>query len=143
MMKNILMISVCLWYACSSPQPVEVEGCYMGTVGQDSAFLSIQTQNGRSTGELEYRFYETDHNYGSVEGQLLGDTLLLLNYTFMSEGMESERQVAYLIRDDALVEGYGALEEQEGSMRFKNADELDFGNGFVLYKTDCASMPQK
>lgn len=114
----------------------------MGAVGQDSVFLSIQTQSGQSSGELMYQFHEKDHNKGRVEGQLIGDTLLLLDYIFMSEGMESQRQVAYFLRDGNLVEGYGELEEQEGKIRFRNVDELSFGDGFILQKADCDMLPQ-
>ncbi|WPP48294.1 hypothetical protein [Catalinimonas niigatensis] len=144
MKKTIIAscLSLCILCSCSQQQAT-VEGCYMGTVGQDSVFLSVQTQNGQASGQLTYQFYEKDQNRGTFEGRLTGDTLLLLDYTFMSEGVESERQVAYLLQNDGtLSEGYGEMEDQEGKMKFRNTDNLSFGDGFILQKADCDVFPQ-
>lgn len=133
-------LMVCLLFSCNQQQTVQ--GCYIGTVAQDSVFLSIQTNEDRSNGTLTYQFLEKDNNIGTVEGQLLGDTLLLLEYAFISEGRESERQIAFLLRENTLLEGYGEMEDQNGRMRFADLDKLNFGSGFVLHKTDCHLLPQ-
>ncbi len=136
-MKSILLSSliILMLYACG--EQANLEGCYSGNVGKDTVFLSIHPDGDFYRGELVYQFFEKDHNKGSVEGELLGDTLLLLEYTFMSEGTESMRQVAFLLKGDKMSEGYGEMEEVEGNMKFKKMNNLSFGEGFVLYETDC------
>ncbi len=89
-----------------------------------------------ATGRLSYKFHEKDNNTGDLEGQLHGDTLLA-DYKFMSEGIQSTRQVIFLIKDNTAIEGYGNLEERSGKMVFKNQEEIIFGKGLILKKVPC------
>ena len=88
------------------------------------------------TGELVYRLYEKDRNQGSLAGQLKGDTLLA-EYRFQSEGSQSVRQVAFLKKGDAYLEGFGEVEEREGKTVFKDVSTLCFTDMMVLRKEDC------
>jgi hypothetical protein len=90
------------------------EVCYVGNSGKDSVFLKAFTTGELVKGDLEYRFYEKDRNKGTFNGRMNGDTLQA-EYTFLSEGVESTRQVTFLRKGDQLIEP----------------------NGFVLQKTDC------
>jgi hypothetical protein len=80
--------------------------------------------------------YEKDSNKGKLEGKLYGDTLVA-DYKFMSEGIESVRQVAFLIKDSVAIEGYGDIEQKDGKTVFKNLKSLDFTHGLPLAKVDC------
>jgi hypothetical protein len=82
---------------------------------------------------LSYQFNEKDKNKGTVEGKLTGDTLLA-NYTFMSEGVQSIRQVIFLVRDNVVSEGYGAQQLTDGKMVFINLKEISFGESMPLKK---------
>lgn len=126
--------------ACSSAP--SLDGCYVGNVRQDTVFLSLTQEGTQVSGQLMYQFYERDQNSGSVQGEVLGDSLLLLDYTFMSEGMESNRQVAFLHRDGKLIEGTGALKEQEGGFEFEDIAHLNFGDAFQLNSTECSKVSQ-
>ena len=67
------------------------------------------------TGTLSYKFYQKDSNKGEFEGTLKGDTLLA-DYTFMSEGTQSVRQVVFLIKGETAIEGYGDIEEKDSKL---------------------------
>lgn len=111
-------------------------GCYVNISGRDTVKLKVETFPNVVTGTLLYSFFEKDKNTGEIEGRLTGDTLLA-DYTFMSEGKRSTRQVIFLIRDSIAIEGYGALEEKEGKMVFKDIREIDFSKGMKLAKVSC------
>ena len=139
-MKYTIYFLLLLFLAACSSSP-SLDGCYLGNVGQDTAFLSLSQEGTQVSGNLSYQFYEKDQNSGSVQGEVLGDSLLLLSYTFMSEGMESKRQVAFLHKDGKLIEGTGALKEQDGGFTFEDIAQLNFGNSFELASTDCNNLP--
>jgi hypothetical protein len=106
------------------------------TTGKDTAILKINISENLASGTLIYKLFEKDSNKGKLEGKLYGDTLIA-NYKFMSEGVESLRQVAFLIKDSVATEGYGDVEEKDGKMVFKDWKSLDFKNGLILKKVDC------
>ncbi len=110
-------------------------GCYAGTIGKDSMFIKIEVFPNVVTGKLEYNFYEKDDNIGNIDGEMHGDTLIA-NYTFNSEGSSSVRQVAFLVQDETLREGYAPMEDKQGKMVFTDLSQLKFG-GPALSKTPC------
>ncbi|GAB2818382.1 hypothetical protein [Ferruginibacter profundus] len=55
----------------------------------------------------------------------------------MSEGKTSTRQVIFLIKDSIATEGYGAMEEKNGAMVFKNTGAVVFEKGIRLKKIAC------
>ena len=109
--------------------------CYAFT-GKDTATLSLVVNENNVMGDLMYKIAGKDKNTGAFTGTMMGDTLLG-DYKFMSEGKESTRQVAFLVKDNMAVEGYGASEEKNGKMVFKNTGSLNFGKGISMTKTDC------
>lgn len=106
------------------------------TEGKDTVILKVNISDNLASGTLIYKLYEKDSNKGKFEGKLYGDTLIA-NYKFMSEGIESVRQVAFLIKDSIATEGHGDIEEKNGEMVFKDWKSLHFKNGLTLKKIDC------
>lgn len=115
---------------------VPVSSCYSSTTGKDTVLLKVEVFEKAVTGNILYKLYEKDSNSGNFEGQIKGDTLLA-DYTFMSEGTQSIRQVIFLLRDSIAVEGYGVMEDKNGKMVFKNTGAVQFGKGIKLQKTVC------
>ena len=115
---------------------VEETSCYTSTSPKDTVQLHLRRKGNEVTGSLMYSIFEKDKNTGTITGQFYGDTLLA-TYTFMSEGVESEREVAFLKRGNELLEGYGEAAEQDGKMVFRNSKTLKYGNGIILTKTSC------
>lgn len=113
------------------------KACYQFVKNRDTISLNIQQMGKALSGDLSYNFYEKDKSHGKVSGKLIGDTLLM-NYMFNAEGTSSIRQVAFLKKGNKLIEGYGDVEERNGSFVFKDIKGLNFNDeGTVLEKTDC------
>lgn len=116
----------------------ESKECYRAILKKDTIILTLNIKNGQlSSGNLSYVFYEKDKNHGTLVGQLRGDTLYA-DYTFMSEGISSVREVAFLKKGDTYVEGFGdAIDDNKGKITFKNRKQLKFDGNVVLSKVDC------
>src|SRR5690606_25093234 len=107
------------------------KGCY--TYDSNGSTISFEiTDIGDSIlGNLEYSFSGKDRNFGTFKGNLKGDKLFG-TYTFMSEGMESSREVAFLVKGNQLIEGYGELDN--GGTIFKNRDSVSYTSTMPLIK---------
>ena len=110
--------------------------CYTSIMGRDTMHLKVEKFPNVITGNLSYNFYEKDDNVGTIEGTLKGDTLFA-NYTFMSEGQSSVRQVAFLISDSTATEGFAPMEEKGETMIFKDRNTIRFKEGTKFLKADC------
>lgn len=119
-------------------EPVIAGDCYLVVSGQDSVLMQIVIENTSAAGQLHYRFFEKDKSGGTLFGAMLGDTLIA-DYKFISEGIESEREVAFLRRGNDFIEGYGESEERDGRMVFKNVAGLRF-DGQPMKKIECDSL---
>ena len=97
-----MFIVVMLSVACKPDKPVETAldedaeaSCFLFATDRDTVFLKLNPPtDGKVTGDLRYDFYERDGNVGYVEGEIRGDTLIA-DYTFLSEGMISVREVGF------------------------------------------------
>ena len=92
--------------------------CYNYVSGKDTIKLKLEKFPNVVTGTLAYLFFEKDKSKGTFDGVMRGDTLVA-DYTFMSEGKSSVRQVAFIVKDSAVTEGYGPQEEKDGKMILK------------------------
>jgi ABC-type Fe3+-hydroxamate transport system substrate-binding protein len=110
--------------------------CYAYTSAADTIRLALERTGDAVTGDLTYRLKEKDRNTGTVSGQMHGDTLFA-EYTFRSEGLESVREVAFLVKDERAVEGYGTLVSRNGKEIFAKRRDLNFMSSMVLNQTDC------
>ena len=115
--------------------PATNTSCYEAT-GNNAVNLKLMINGTSVTGNLYYNLKEKDSNKGDLNGTLKGDTLLA-DYKFISEGVQSVRQVIYLIKDSTAIEGYGDMEEKNGKMIFKNTGTVTFGKGVKLQKVNC------
>ncbi|GAB3417714.1 hypothetical protein [Niabella aquatica] len=115
------------------------QACYTGISGRDSIYLVVERFPNVVTGRLTYNFSEKDDNNGTIDGKISGDTLFA-DYTFISEGRSSVREVAFLLKDSTATEGYGPVEEKEGKMIFTDRHKLNFSNAIVLQLTSCVEQ---
>lgn len=117
--------------------------CYLYATDRDTVYLVLNPPvAGKVTGDLSYDFFERDGNIGFIEGEVQGDTLIA-DYTFLSEGMVSVREVGFLLGEDHVMEGYGDVEQVDGRMVFWHKDSLDFSNGLVMPRISCEQINQK
>lgn len=87
-------------------------------------------------GKLSYNLVGKDKNEGSLIGNMKGDTLVA-DYTFNSEGVSSVREVVFLQKDGALIEGYGDVATANNKVSFKDKSKLKFDAKNTLTKVDC------
>lgn len=118
-------------------EPVSEE-CYSVIIKKDTVSMSLNIKGNQiASGKLTYNFFEKDKNQGTLVGEIKGDTLFA-EYTFMSEGVSSIRQVAFLKKGNTYVEGYGdVVYDNKGKVTFKDPKQLKFEGNIVLSKVDC------
>ena len=113
-----------------------LEDCFQFVNGKDTIRLRIQPEDVNVTGELAYLFYEKDKSWGTIEGTLR-DSLLIAEYTFLSEGDTSTRQVVFKRFEEGWREGYGDINELDGVVVYKNVDSLDYNHEVNLVSIPC------
>jgi len=109
-------------------------GCYIYNDGKSIINFEITETGNQISGKLTYELYEKDSNKGTFTGNTSNDKLFGI-YTFESEGIESSREVAFMIKDDLLIEGYGELNESGNA--FKDKKTIKYVSKMPLKKTDC------
>ncbi|QDH81019.1 hypothetical protein FKX85_19005 [Echinicola soli] len=121
----------------SESYPEKDNICYAYLNEKDTVRLQIdQKADGKIRGRLTYKLYEKDINSGSFEGKMLGDTLFA-EYRFASEGKISKREVAFLFKDNLVLEGYGPMTQDGDIFRFESPERLAFGQGIQLLRINC------
>lgn len=143
-----LIFAICVLTACSNINKedqssamkansiTESKSCYAFNNGKDSIQMSIEINNNEADGDLNFNYYEKDSNAGTFSGRLIGDTLWA-NYTFDSEGIESNREIVFLRKGNKWIQGYGEITEKDGGFVFTNRGDIRFDNNFTLEKVEC------
>lgn len=102
----------------------DIEGCYVARNNKDVYTLRVEKQEGQNvTGSLDFNNYQKDSSQGSFQGTY-HNGLLLGAYSFQSEGMDSEMQVAFKKGDEGFIRGYGELDEE--GVNFIDPQALSF-----------------
>ena len=150
-MKAIIIISLLsLMVSCNSQEKEteksgseisdakdsSVTNCYRYTNRKDTVSIQLVQVGESVTGTLVYDFNEKDKNTGTIQG-LIKDHLLVAEYTFMSEGVVSTRQVAFKMEGNSLIEGHGDSFHSNEKVYFKNLDSLRFSNSIKLSEVGC------
>ena len=113
--------------------------CYMKVVNQDTFLLRLNKTGKKIGGNLEYDFHEKDRNVGMISGELQGDTLFA-EYAFKSEGVESIRELAFILREVDVQEGFGEMEEKNGRMVFKDKSAVQFTDTTLFRNVPCPAQ---
>lgn len=109
-------------------------GCYIYEKDGNNIQMHITKINEHVTADLTISYAEKDKNQGKFVGTLHGDKLIGI-YTFTSEGTESSREIAFLVKDKQLIEGYGA--QNENGTAFKDKNTIEYTSTMPLTKMDC------
>lgn len=130
----LFALTILVATACSNNK--DLTGCYANRDSKDSVKMKIEGKDDKYTGELDIAIDEKDKNTGFFEGTL-EDGILLIKYSFQSEGTYSVREMAFKVKGDKLLEGYGEMEEKNGMMSFIHPEKLEYGKGIVITKNPC------
>lgn len=117
-----------------SKKPVLEIGCYEYNNNGSHVNMEITEVGENVTGDLNIAYAEKDDNHGAFVGKLHGDKLLG-TYTFNAEGKESSREMAFLVKDSQLIEGYGDLTED--GTKFKDPATINYNSSMPLTRVDC------
>ncbi len=119
------------------PVDAPVHLCYAYIQNKDTVKIELVVgADDTVSGDLLYQLDGKDRNNGTLKGIIYMDTILA-DYTFKSEGTESVREVTFLKSDNSLAEGYAAMEEVSGKMKFKKGVVPDYSKGVKLMLTKC------
>jgi hypothetical protein len=110
--------------------------CYEYNADGSKVQLKMTNKDNEVSGVLTYELKEKDSNKGTIKGEIK-DNKLIAVYTFQSEGIESTREVAFLLKDNQLIEGYGEVVTEGNSVKFKDTSSLDYSSNMPLSKVDC------
>ena len=110
-------------------------GCYEYIKDGNDVKMEITKVADEVTGNLVTAYSGKDSNTGTFVGKLNGDKLIG-TYTFDSEGTSSSREVAYELKDNQLIEGYGDLDDS--GTKFKDVNTIKYTSTTPLLKVDCA-----
>jgi hypothetical protein len=147
-MKNtsIIALSMLIFVACNHEkkqesaktaiQTTQTEMCYQHSKDSSTIKLNLFIKDDGVTGNLTYDYYQKDKSQGTIKGELKSDTLFA-DYTFMSEGIESVREVVFLKTVNGWVEGYGEIDDKAGKVFFKDKHKITFDNNAVLKEVPC------
>ncbi|MEO7530930.1 MAG: hypothetical protein ABIS69_05950 [Sediminibacterium sp.] len=144
MIKHLLALSsICFLFACGNnttkdeSKPVAIDKhCYVYNDTSNVITLTAIYAKDSVSGTLAYDIDKKDKNIGTFAGTVKGD-MIVADYTFMSEGKTSVRQVAFKKSGSSLVGAMGEMEEKDGKMVFKSMNGLDFNHAIILTETDC------
>jgi hypothetical protein len=142
-----LLISLTLLFSCDTEEKKDSQAedtkkqsspinCYRYANAGDTIQLKLIHIGNAITGTLVYDYKEKDRNRGTIQGSMKGN-LLVADYTFQSEGVQSVRQVAFKLEENSFIEGYGDIDSQNDKVQFKNLDSLKFNNSMKLVGIAC------
>lgn len=151
--SSVLLISISIFTSCMNNKkneavipPLEVEApmetpkmeCYQAVIEKDTITLSVDVNSvNEFKGELNYSYFEKDKSFGTLLGNVKGDTIFA-DYKFQSEGVTSIRELAYIKKDaNTYIEGHGEMIETNGKMSFKDKSKIKFDGNIVYNKIDC------
>ena len=110
-------------------------GCYQYKTEDNDLKMEVTKIEGDAvSANLFYAYAEKDKNKGTFFGNLHGDKLIG-KYTFMSEGVESVRDVAFKIEKDQIIEGFGEMNKEGTS--FKDIKNITYSSKTPWMKMDC------
>lgn len=110
------------------------KGCYTYNASGSMVQFEITKTDNPVEGNLIYALAEKDKSIGVFKGTF-NEGKLIGNYTFQSEGVESSRQVAFMLQDNQLIEGYGELNTD--GISFTDVSTINYVSTMPLHKSDC------
>jgi len=113
-------------------------GCYVARIDKDIYTLVIEEEKeGKVSGKLAYNNFEKDSSSGTLVGNY-EDEVLLGNYLFTSEGMESDREVIFKRSGENFIQGFGPVNSFGGKETFKDISEVTYNPSHTFTKSpDC------
>ena len=121
-------------------KPISVQ-CFKALYEQDTIELKMNTlKNGKITGDMVMKFFNTEKKVGKIAGEFSGDTLFA-SYTFIqgtNEKITYKNPMAFLKRGNELILGNGKIQTTMGASYFVKGSPIDFDRvKFKFVTVDC------
>ena len=123
-------------------RPISVQ-CYKAFYEKDIIDLKMNTlKNGKITGDMIMKIFNTPQKVGKIAGEFSGDTLFV-SYTFIqgdNKKVTFKNPMAFLKRGKQLILGNGKMQTTMGATYFVKGSPIDFES--VKYKftaVDCVA----
>lgn len=116
----------------------DVNGCYELVMRQDTASIELHLKDSIVTGNLIYDWNEKDSNTGTIKGVMRGN-LIYVDYSFVSEGITTVRELIFKLEGLLLQQGVGDLDEQNNKIVYRSKSNLDFNVMPPFMKVDCTN----
>ncbi len=140
----LVLVIVLIVKEKKAPEPVtsstpvaqenSIEGCYVATLAKDVYTLTVLDQSGGTfSGSLTFKNFEKDSSSGTFNGTY-ADGILLGEYAFQSEGMDSVMQVIFKKTGENFVRGYGDVDAL--GTHFTSLSDITYDTNAVFVKTD-------
>jgi len=142
MIKRTLSVVVFVsMVSCTNESSAKKSEDVKSTVAESAAPVTEATPPATRTGKMCYaNFDKKDRNMGEIRGVMKGDTIIA-DYTFISEGINSVRQVVFLKHGDEMVEGFGSVSDDRGRVVYQDLSKLTFDKSVTLKSINCESLP--
>nr|WP_315165859.1 hypothetical protein [uncultured Flavobacterium sp.] len=123
-------------------KPISVQ-CYKALYEKDTIDLKMNTlKNGKITGDMVMKFFNTPQKVGKIAGEFSGDTLFA-SYTFIqgdNKKVTFKNPMAFLKRGNQLILGNGEMQTTMGATYFVKGSPIDFERVKFKFTTiDCTS----
>lgn len=123
-------------------KPISIQ-CYKAMYEKDTIDLKMNTlKNGKITGDMVMKFFNTPKKVGKIAGEFSGDTLFA-SYTFIqgdNKKITFKNPMAFLKRGDQLILGNGKMQTTMGATYFVKDSPIDFESvKFKFAPVDCAT----
>lgn len=140
----LVIVGLTYWYRPDSTPNVpadtsgtdDIRGCYVATLGKDVYSLKIASQDGEKVaGTLVFKNFEKDSSYGTFVGTYR-DGILLGDYSFNSEGMDSVIETMFKRIGTDFRRGFGEMDSSGTNFRDLNTVTYDPNQTFKSV-SDC------
>ncbi len=122
-------------------ETASIKGCYIATSGNDTYTLSISTQTDTGiTGTLSFNNFQKDSSSGSIVGTYRNG-ILLADYSFRSEGMDSVMQVIFKKIGEDFLRGYGHINTDGTTFTDISTVTYDPASPLSLFKKSSCPEP--
>lgn len=123
-------------------KPISVK-CFKALYEQDTIELKMNTlKNGKITGDMVIKFFNTEKKVGKIAGEFSGDTLFA-SYTFIqgeNKKVTFKNPMAFLKRGDQLILGNGKMQTTMGATYFIKDSPIDFESvKFIFSAAECVT----
>jgi hypothetical protein len=120
-----------------SPEVVSIVGCYVSRTDKNVYTLNIQSQNDSSfSGTMHYDNFQFDDSSGTYNGSYKNE-ILLGDYSFTSEGMDSVRELTFKKTGEDFVQGFGDYITVGDRQVFSGPSGIVWDPAYTYVKSPC------